>query len=132
MGSLRRRVMPGLTALWVTLPAAASAKACWHDGGTPASAWDELIRLSAKPVSLALFALAGFALFAGRRLPFAAAALLWAGLAMVIAIDNHELFLDDKSALGIIQDCTASPHLFIVLAIAICAGMTYGALRPRT
>ncbi|CUH98880.1 hypothetical protein [Leisingera aquaemixtae] len=132
MGSVRGRVTVCLTALWLTLPAAAFASTCYAPDETIESAREVLLRLSAKPVALTLFALAGFALYSRKRLPFALAGAFWGVLAFVIAVDNHELFFDDKNVLGIIQDCTASPHLFIALAIAICAGMTYGALRPRT
>ncbi|KIC36781.1 hypothetical protein RA26_10665 [Leisingera sp. ANG-M7] len=132
MGPLRRRLTAGLAALLFTMPATAFATTCFDTGEAQDSAWDVLVRLSSKPVALALFALAGFALYSGKRLPFSLAGALWGLLAFVIAVDNHELFFDDKKALGIIEDCTASPHLFIALAIAICAGMTYGALRPRT
>lgn len=132
MGSLRGRVTASLTALLLTLPAAAFAATCFDTGEGRESAWDVLLLLSSKPVVLALFALAGFALYNRKRVPFAIAGALWGMLALLIAVDNHKLFFDDKKALGIIEDCTASPHLFIALAIAICAGMTYGALRPRT
>ncbi|OED50391.1 hypothetical protein [Leisingera sp. S232] len=132
MGSVRGRVTAGLTALLLTLPAAAFATTCFDTGEARESAWDVFLRLSSKPVALALFALAGFALYSRKRGLFAIAGLLWAALACVIAVDNHEVFFDDKKAMGIIQDCTASPHLFIALAIAICAGMIYGALRLRT
>ncbi len=132
MGSLRRRVATGLTVLLFTLPTTAYAKTCFATGDLSDSAWDVLWRMSAKPAVLALFALAGFALYSRKRASFAIAGFLWGMLAAAIAVDNHELFFDDKSALGIIEDCTASPHLFIALAIAICSGMTYGALRPRT
>lgn len=132
MGSLRGRVTAGLTALLFTTPATAFATTCFDTGEAQDSAWDVLVRLSSKPVALALFAFAGFALYSGKRLPFSVAGALWGLLTLVIAVDNQELFFDDKKALGIIEDCTASPHLFIALAIAICAGMTYGALRPRT
>ncbi|NSY38921.1 hypothetical protein [Leisingera sp. ANG59] len=121
----------GLTALLLALPATAYATTCFATGEAHESAWDVLLRLSSKPVALALFALAGFALYKRERVPFAIAGVLWGVLALLIAVDNHELFFDDKRALGIIEDCAASPHLFIGLAIAICAGMTYGALRPR-
>ncbi|UWR48554.1 hypothetical protein K4F87_14755 [Phaeobacter inhibens] len=137
MGSLRRRVtcFAGLMTLF---PAAAIAEVCdkerlsWKPGDGPATAWDELIGLSTLPVSLALLALAGIALTTRNRPTFAIAAVLWAGLAFVVAIDRYENALNYAVAYDLAEDCLAPPHLFIGLAVAICAGMTYGALRPRT
>lgn len=132
MGPLRGRVTPGLATFLITLPAGALAGPCDTDGAAAASAGGMLLRLSAEPAVLALLAVAGFALHRRRRVTFAIAGGLWGLLAFAVAADNHKLFFDDKSALGIIEVCTASPHLFIALAIAICAEMTCGALRPRT
>ncbi|WP_162894086.1 hypothetical protein [Phaeobacter sp. LSS9] len=121
------------------VPAAATAEVCdkarpyWHpDDGGPATAWDELINLSTLPVSLALLALAGIALATRNRPTFVIAAVLWAGIAFVVAVDRYENALDYVEAYALAEGCLGPPHLFIGLAIAICAVMTYGALRPRT
>ncbi|ATG40853.1 hypothetical protein PhaeoP14_02799 [Phaeobacter piscinae] len=119
-------------------PAAALAEACdearpfWQPGDGPAPAWDELINLSTLPVSLALLALAGIALATRNRPTYVIAAVLWAGIAFVLAVDRYENALDYGEASALAEGCLGPPHLFIGLAIAICAVMTYGALRPRT
>ncbi len=58
-------------------------------------------------------------------------ALLWGAFAAHIALDDYALVLDDRRWLAIQEGCIGPPHLFIAFAIAICAAMTYGALRPR-
>ncbi|UWR42784.1 hypothetical protein K4L05_14270 [Phaeobacter inhibens] len=137
MGSLRGRVtcFAGFMTLF---PAAAIAEVCdkarpfWKPGDGPATAWDELIGLSTLPVSLALLALAGIALTTRNRATFAIAAVFWAGIAFVVAVDRYENALDYVEASALAEGCLGPPHLFIGLAVAICAVMTYGALRPRT
>ncbi|WP_199536273.1 hypothetical protein [Phaeobacter inhibens] len=115
-------------------PAAAIAEVCafWKPSDGPATAWDELIGLSTLPVSLALLALAGIALTTRNRATFAIAAVLWAGIAFVVAVDRYENALDYVETYALAEGCLGPPHLFIGLAVAICAVMTYGALRPRT
>ncbi len=138
MGSLRRRVTWTIGFMATLFPAAAIAEVCdkerpfWKPGDDPATAWDELIGLSTLPVSLALLALAGIALTTRNRATFAIAAVLWAGIAFVVSVDRYEYALDYVEASALAEGCLGPPHLFIGLAIAICAVMTYGALRPRT
>ena len=138
MGPLRGRVTAALSAPMALLPASAFAEVCdkvrplWSLGDGPATAWDEFIGLSTLPVSLTLFTLAAISLAVRRRLLFAAAAVLWAGSALVAAANYHGLILDDVRYYAIKEGCIGPPDLFIALAIAICALMTYGALRPRT
>ncbi|WP_237028974.1 hypothetical protein [Phaeobacter porticola] len=125
-------------ALLTGLPGSALAEVCdktrpaWVRTDDPATAWDELLALSSLPITLALFALTGIALATRNRASFVISALLWASMAFVIAIDRYENALDDVQYYAIVEGCLGSPHLFIGLAIAICAVMTYGALRPRT
>lgn len=137
MGSLRGR----LALLWAPaalFPSAAVAEVCdkvrplWSPSSGPASAWDELIALSSLPITLSLSALTILALLLRWRLFAAATALLWAGLATIVAFDNFGPILDDVRYFAIKEGCIGSPHLFIALAIAICAGMIYGALRHRS
>jgi len=66
-----------------------------------------------------------------RRL-FAAAAILWSVGAIYSAANFHGVIMDDVRYLAIKEGCIGPPDLFIALAIAICALITYGALRPRT
>ncbi|GLO73286.1 hypothetical protein MACH18_03660 [Phaeobacter italicus] len=132
MGSLRGRVTLTLAASAYASSAIAGASPCLDGDSRDQGGWVFLLDLPTKPAVVALYLLVAIALYSRRRAVYAAAGLLWGLLALVITVDNHEQLFDDKRALGIIQDCLASPHLFIGLAIAICAGMTYGALRPRT
>lgn len=134
MGPLRGRVTLTLAACAYAYASSAIAGAspCLEGDSRDQGGWVFLLDLSTKPAVVALYLLVAIALYSRRRAVYAAAGLLWGLLAVVITVDSHEQLFDDKRALGIIQDCVASPHLFIGLAIAICAGMTYGALRPRT
>ncbi|WP_333693226.1 hypothetical protein [Phaeobacter italicus] len=132
MGSLRGRVTLTLAASAYASSAIAGASPCLEGDSRDQGGWIFLLDLSTKPAVVALYFLVAIALYSCRRAAYAAVGLLWGLLALVITVDSHEQLFDDKRALGIIQDCVASPHLFIGLAIAICAGMTYGALRPRT
>ncbi|CRL12889.1 hypothetical protein NIT7321_03772 [Phaeobacter italicus] len=132
MGSLRGRVTLTLAACAYASSAIAGASPCLEGDSRDQGGWVFLLDLSTKPAVVALYFLLAIALYSRQRAAYAAAGLLWGLLAVVITVDSHEQLFDDKRALGIIQDCVASPHLFIGLAIAICAGMTYGALRPRT
>ncbi|AUQ73144.1 hypothetical protein PhaeoP71_00243 [Phaeobacter piscinae] len=138
MGSLRGRVTWAIGFIAMLFPAAALAEVCdkerpfWQPGDGPATAWDELINLSTLPVSLALLALAGIALATRNRPTFVIAAVFWAGIGFVVAVDRYENALDYVEASALAESCLGPPHLFIGLAIAICAVMTYGALRPRT
>lgn len=136
MGSLRGR----LALLWASaalFPSAAVAEVCdkvrplWAPSSGPASAWDELIALLSLPIPLSVTALTILALFTRWRLLTVISALLWVGLAAVVALDHYGPVLDDVRYFAIKEGCIGSPHLFIALAIAICAGMVYGAMRPR-
>lgn len=137
MGPLRGR----LALLWAAatlFPSAAVAEVCdkvrplWSRSSGPASAWDELFALLSLPITLSVTALTILALFTRWRLLTVISALLWAGLASVVAYDNYGPVLDDVRYFAIKEGCIGSPHLFIALAIAICAGMIYGALRHRS
>ncbi len=108
------------------------ARPHWDPASGPANALDELISLSTLPITGALFALAFVALISKSRFLSALAGLLWGSLALILAVDNYGPILDDVRYFAIKEGCIGPPHLFIMLAIAICAVMTYGALRPRT
>jgi len=137
MGSLRGRLSTVLAAPLLLFPTATIAEVCdkerplWSRSSGPASAWDELFALSSLPITLSLIALTILALFTQWRLISAISALLWAGLTLIIALDTYGPILDDVRYFAIKEGCIGSPHLFIALAIAICAGMVYGAMRPR-
>ncbi|EBA15915.1 hypothetical protein RSK20926_04867 [Roseobacter sp. SK209-2-6] len=59
------------------------------------------------------------------------ASLLWAVAAIVGSANFYGVIMNDVRYYSIKEGCIGPPDLFIALAIAICAGMTYGALRPR-
>ena len=138
MGPLRGRVSAGLLASLFLLPATAFAEVCdkerpfWNPTDGPATAWGELIGLSVMPVSLILFGLTVIALAIRKRLLFAATGVLWGLCAIYNAANYHGVTMDDVRYYAIKEGCIGPPDLFIALAIAICALMTYGALRPRT
>ncbi|MBE1296133.1 MAG: hypothetical protein GJ678_07805 [Rhodobacteraceae bacterium] len=119
-------------------PASAWAEVCdkerpsWDPASGPATALDELIGLSTLPITIALFALAIFALISRSRFLKALSGFLWGGLALIVSLDAYGPIVDDVRYYAIKEGCIGPPHLFIALAIAICAVMTYGALRPRT
>ena len=95
------------------------------------SAWDELAYLASYPLPLALLALATLALLLRRRWLFTLAALAWAIQALATAWTYYGVILDDTFWLAMREGCVGPPHLFILSAIAICAWMTFGALRHR-
>ncbi|OUS39003.1 hypothetical protein A9Q94_00595 [Rhodobacterales bacterium 56_14_T64] len=138
MGSLRGRITARISASLVLLPASVFAEVCdkerplWNPGDGPATAWNELISLSVLPVQLALFILTAIALTVRQRVLFAATAVLWGLCAIYKAANYHGVIMDDVRYYAIKEGCIGPPDLFIALAIAICALMTYGALRPRT
>lgn len=134
MGSFRGRL---IFLFFILLPTTALSEVCdkaralWSRGDGPASALDELIALSSLPVTLVLVAVSAVALIMRVRLMFALVAVLWACLTLIITTGAYGPVLDDVRHFAIKEGCIGSPHLFIALAIAICAGMVYGALRPR-
>ncbi len=119
------------------VPTKALADACdkerplWNPATGPATALNELVYLATLPVSLTLLALAALALAMRLRSLLIIAAVLWGGLSVIIVWDNFGPVLDDVRWLAMEEGCIGPSYLFIALAIAICAGMTFGALRPR-
>lgn len=137
MGPLRGRLI--LQILILSLgPATAVAEVCdkerplWKPTYGPATAVEELITLATLPPSLIAFAISAFALIMRLRLLCALSGLIWGGLFCISAMDYFGPILDDVRYFAIKEGCIGLPHLFIALAIAICALMIKGASRPRT
>ena len=136
MGPVRGRVVVAQF-LQVVATSPAFAEVCdkerplWNSSRGPASSWDELVSLMTLPFSLGLLALAAIALAVGNRHLSAIASLLWASAVLVVAVDYFGPVLDDVRYYAMKEGCIGPPHLFIAMAIAICLGMAYSALRPR-
>jgi hypothetical protein len=138
MGSLRRRIGSVFIGTYALYPTDAWAEVCdkerasWDPASGPATALDELIGLSTLPITIALFALAIAALVSRSRFLYASTSFLWGSLVLIVSLDAYGPIVDDVRYYAIKEGCIGPPLLFIALAIAICAVMTYGALRPRT
>lgn len=138
MGSLRGRVTSVFIGVSAFCPTGAWAEVCdkerpsWDPASGPATALDELIELSSLPVPIALLALVIVALVSRSRFLYALAGFLWGSLVLIVSLDAYGPIVDDLRFYAIKEGCIGPPGLFIALAIAICALMTYGALRPRT
>lgn len=131
MGPFRR----GIALSFV--PTAVFAEVCdkerpfWDPHTGPASAWDELLGLTILPIPLLLFGITFVALVLHRRILFALCAILWLATATTVYLNRFTKDLTGVAEFAIKEGCIGPPHLFIALAIAICALMIYGAQRPR-
>lgn len=133
MGSVRRRLI--LTVLFA-LPTAAIAEVCdkerpgWTRSDGPATGLDEFIHLATLPLTLVMVALAVTA-FMSRRPWFQILMALFWGMMALVQIGEDAPVVNDVRWFAIQEGCIGPPHLFIGFAIAICAVMIIGALRPR-
>ena len=92
---------------------------------------DEFVALFFNPVILVIVALTLVALLIKRRTLDWVFVALWSLLALTIGFDYYGPVLDDIRWAAMGEGCIGSPLLFVALAIAICATLILGALRPR-
>lgn len=93
--------------------------------------FDELMTLAFNPIILVLLGLTAVAIISKRRVIKWVTAALWIVITLAIGIDYYGPILDDIRWEAIREGCIGSPLLFLGLAIAICAALIHGALRPR-
>jgi hypothetical protein len=92
---------------------------------------DEFVALALNPLIVVLVSLSLIAITGNRRVIKWVIAALWFLAAIVVSGDYYGPVLDDVRWEAMREGCIGSPLLFLGLAIAICATLIHGALRPR-
>ncbi|WP_247744368.1 hypothetical protein [Ruegeria sp. R14_0] len=92
---------------------------------------DELVALTVTPLGLVILALSVVAFKTRRRILKWATAAFWFLASITVAANYYGPVLDDVRWEAMREGCIGSPLLFVGLAIAICATLIHGALRPR-
>lgn len=103
----------------------------WDPASGPASMLDEFFALILNPFVLGMLCLTAVAILSKWRIPKWILAVVWLSLSILIGIDHYGPVLNDVRWFAMQEGCIGSPLLFIALAIAICAKLIHGALRPR-